>query len=120
MLPKIDPYRSCFYDRDARMTPDPSPPPPPAVIVWRTVDGPDLIEARLVRGDALPLYCSYVARAPGAREEEWRGYVGINFLPVGVGTCAAMQAAVEWHAWAVLRAGDHDKKKRTGEGDYAS
>jgi len=93
------------------MTPDLSPPPPLAATVRRRADGPDSIEARLVRRDATPLYLGYVVHASGADDEEWRGHVGIDFLPVGVGTCVAMEGAMERRALAKSSMGDTDGRR---------
>ncbi len=61
-------------------------------IHW-TERGPDLIEARAVLPDGRDVYAGYVAASPGQRA--WRGYVGSNFSPVGMGPQSVMQRAVE-------------------------
>jgi len=61
---------------------------------------PDLYEARLTLPDGKDVYVGYIAMTPGAAA--WRGYVGRRFEPVGMGSRAAMQEAVERRALEAL------------------
>jgi len=65
---------------------------------------PYLHEARLTADDGADLYAGYVAVSPGY--DDWRGYVGRGFIPVGLGSRPEMQAAVEQHARDVLAQGE--------------
>jgi hypothetical protein len=61
---------------------------------------PDLFEARLTTPEGKDVYVGYIAVTPGAAV--WRGYVGRSFEPVGMGSRAAMQEAVERRALEAL------------------
>ncbi len=62
------------------------------VIRWM-VRSPYLLEARVATDDGADLYAGYVAVTPGT--DDWRGYVGRAFVPLGMGPRTAMQRAVE-------------------------
>jgi len=65
---------------------------------------PYLHEARITAADGADLYAGYVAVSPGYND--WRGYVGRGFIPVGVGPRTEMQAAVEERARDILAQGE--------------
>ncbi len=46
------------------------------------------------------MYVGYVAVWAGS--DDWRGYVGINFTPVGVGPLPTMRRTVEEHMREIL------------------
>ncbi len=87
------------------MTVDGSPDEPGATwatsssstILWRPVVGRDLFEARIpARSGRSPgWYAGYVARTPGDGDDEWRGYIGLTHVPIGMGRREAVQAVVE-------------------------
>ncbi len=60
---------------------------------------PDLHEARVTLPDGRDLYVGYVATDPGMDlsmgHDVWRGYVGVGFIPVGMGPRDVMRRAVE-------------------------
>ncbi len=66
---------------------------------------PYLHEARVTTADGADPYAGYVAVSPGY--DDWRGYVGRGFIPVGMGPRQEMQAAVEERVAEIMR--------RTGE-----
>ncbi len=110
---EIEPVRSRCDDQVHPMTADPAPTSPR--IVWRPSPSTSIIEARVV--DLTPgsvlngVYVGYVARDVG---DIWRGYLGIDFVPVGVGEREALQEMIEERAWDLMRAG---ALTRRGEGD---
>ncbi len=65
---------------------------------------PYLHEARITAADGADLYAGYVAVSPGYND--WRGYVGRGFIPVGVGPRTEMQAAVEERVRDILTQGE--------------
>lgn len=65
---------------------------------------PCLHEARLTTADGADLYAGYVATTPG--DDDWRGYIGRGFVPLGLGTRTVMQAAVEQSAREILTQGE--------------
>ncbi len=67
---------------------------------------PYLHEARLTAPDGADLYVGYVAVSPGY--DDWRGYVGRGFIPVGLGSRPEMQAAVERRVAEIMRRGGED------------
>jgi len=67
---------------------------------------PYLHEARLTTADGADLYAGYVAVTPGA--DVWRGYVGWGFVPLGMGSRTAMQAAVEQRVAEIMQRGEED------------
>ncbi len=62
---------------------------------------PDLYEARATMPDGRDLYVGYVAVNPG--QAAWRGYLGLEFVHVGMGPRGVMQRAVEQYAVEALR-----------------
>jgi len=72
------------------------------MIRW-TERGSDLLEARVVRPDGRDVYAGYIAASPG--QGVWRGYVGADFSPVGVGPRAVMQRAVEQGVAEIIQRG---------------
>ncbi len=70
-------------------------------LIWREIGIPNLLEARLIVGVGNGVYVGYVARSPG--DDEWRGYIGLTHVLVGMGQRQVVQAAVERvarEAWA--------------------
>ncbi len=67
---------------------------------------PYLHEARLTTVDGADLYAGYVAVSPGY--DDWRGYVGRGFIPVGLGPRTEMQAAVERRVAEIMQRGGED------------
>ncbi len=65
---------------------------------------PYLHEARLTTADGADLYAGYVAVSPGY--DDWRGYVGRGFVPLGMGPRRVMQAAVERRVREILAHGE--------------
>ncbi len=66
---------------------------------------PYLHEARVMTAGA-DLYAGYVAVSPGY--DDWRGYVGRGFIPVGMGPRTEMQAAVERRVAEIMQHGGED------------
>jgi len=62
---------------------------------------PYLHEAHVMIADGADLYAGYVAVTPGA--DVWRGYVGRGFVPLGMGPCAVMQAAVAQQVMEIVK-----------------
>ncbi len=115
MLPKIELVRSRCDDQVHPMTDVSSY---PAVdIVWTPLTGATILEARVVDltlGSVLNgVYIGYVAHDAG---DVWRGYLGRDFVPVGVGPREALQGMIERRAWELVRAG---ALTRRGETDGA-
>jgi len=54
---------------------------------------PSLHEARVTLPDGTDTYVGYVAVSPG--DDVWRGYVGVGFIPVGMGPYNVMRRVVE-------------------------
>jgi len=67
---------------------------------------PYVHEARLTTVDGADLYAGYVAVSPGY--DDWRGYVGRGFIPVGLGPRTEMQAAVERRVAEIMQRGGED------------
>ena len=67
---------------------------------------PYLHEARLTTTAGADLYAGYVAVSPGY--DDWRGYVGRGFIPVGMGPRMEMQAAVERRVTEIMQRGGKD------------
>jgi hypothetical protein len=67
---------------------------------------PYLHEARLTTDGGVDLYAGYVAVSPGY--DDWRGYVGRGFIPLGLGPRTEMQAAVERRVAEIMRRGGED------------
>lgn len=67
---------------------------------------PYLHEARLTIVDCADIYAGYVAVSPGY--DDWRGYVGRGFIPVGLGPHTEMQTAVERRVAEIMRHGGKD------------
>ncbi len=61
---------------------------------------PYLHEARVVLPNGHDVFTSYVAASPG--QSAWRGDVGSNFAPVGMGPRQEMQRVVEQRAREIL------------------
>jgi len=68
---------------------------------------PYLHEARVVLPDGRDVYAGYVAASPG--QSAWRGYVGSNFAPLGMGPRSVMQRAVAQMAVDIMRNGGADQ-----------
>ncbi len=69
-------------------------------ITWRD-ESPSLHAAYITTVQGQEIYAGYVAVSPGY--DDWRGYVGRGFIPVGLGPRAVMQRLVEQHTrdiWA--------------------
>ncbi len=77
----------------------------PPVIHW-IERSPYLHEARVTTAAGADLYAGYVAVSPGY--DDWRGYVGRGFIPVGMGPRTEMQTAVERRVAEILRHGGED------------
>ncbi len=54
--------------------------------------------------DGADIYAGYVAVSPGYND--WRGYVGRGFTPLGVGSLTEMQATVAQRAREILTHGE--------------
>ena len=67
---------------------------------------PYVHEARLTTAEGADLYVGYVAVSPGY--DDWRGYVGRGFIPVGMGPRTEMQVAVERRVAEIMRRGGED------------
>jgi len=67
---------------------------------------PYLHEARVTTAAGADLYAGYVAVSPGY--DDWRGYVGRGFIPVGLGPRTEMQAAVERRVAEIMQRGGED------------
>jgi len=68
--------------------------------------GSDLLEARAVLPDGRDVYAGYVAASPG--QSAWRGYVGSNFAPLGMGPRSVMQRAVAQMVVDIIQRGHED------------
>jgi len=77
--------------------------------------GPDLYEARAVLPDGRDVYAGYVAASPG--QSAWRGYVGSNFAPLGMGPRSVMQRAVAQMVVDIIRNGGSAQQRATLEWD---
>jgi len=94
-----------------------SPPPSASAlrIVWQPARSAAILEARMV--DPAPgsplddVYVGYLARDAG---DTWRGYLGVSFVPVGVGPRETLQEMIEQRAWELLRAGALTRGGGTG------
>jgi len=78
------------------------------MIRW-TERGQDLLEARAVLPDGRDVYAGYVAASPG--QSAWRGYVGSNFAPLGMGPRSVMQRAVAQMVVDIMRNGSADQQR---------
>jgi len=58
--------------------------------------------------DGRDVYAGYVAASPG--QSAWRGYVGSNFSPVGMGPRSVMQRAVAQMVADIMRDGSADQQ----------
>ncbi len=67
---------------------------------------PYVHEARLTTAEGADLYVGYVAVSPGY--DDWRGYVGRGFIPVGLGPHTEMQVAVERRVAEIMQRGGED------------
>ncbi len=67
---------------------------------------PYVHEARLTTAEGADLYVGYVAVSPGY--DDWRGYVGRGFIPVGLGPRTEMQVAVERRVAEIMQRGGED------------
>jgi hypothetical protein len=74
----------------------------PPVIHW-IARAPDLYEARAVLPNGRDVFAGYIAASPG--EGVWRGYVGADFSPVGMGPRGVMQRAVEQRVAEIIQRG---------------
>ncbi len=70
---------------------------------------PYLHEARVTTADGHDGYAGYVAAGSG--QGAWRGYVGADFSPVGMGPRAVMQRAVEQGVADLLQDGSADQQR---------
>ena len=89
-------------------------------ITWQPVDALDLFEARIIDEGGRALYVGYVGHTPRDGDDQWRGYIGVTHVPVGMGRREAVQAAVERaarEAWAARRVGACDQGIVTGAHD---
>jgi len=80
-----------------------------AIVIHWIERGTDLLEARAVLPDGRDVYAGYVAASPG--QSAWRGYVGADFSPVGIGPRAVMQRAVEQGVADLLQDGSADQQR---------
>ncbi len=78
-----------------------------AIVIHWIERGSDLLEARAVLPDGRDVYAGYVAASPG--RGAWRGYVGSNFSPVGMGPQSVMQRAVAQMVAEIMRNGGADQ-----------
>ena len=76
---------------------------------------PYLHEARVTTTDGADLYAGYVAASPG--QSAWRGYVGSNFAPLGMGPRSVMQRAVAQMVADIVRNGSADQQRAALEWD---
>ncbi len=67
---------------------------------------PYLHEARVTTAAGADLYAGYVAVSPGY--DDWRGYVGRGFIPVGLGPRTEMHATVERRVAEIMQRGGED------------
>ena len=80
-----------------------------AIVIHWIQRGSDLLEARVVLPDGRAVYAGYVAASPG--QSAWRGYVGSNFSPLGMGPRSVMQRAVAQMVVDIIQHGDEDLAK---------
>jgi len=85
-----------------------------AIVIHWIERGSDLLEARAVLPDGRDVYAGYVAASPG--QSAWRGYVGSNFAPLGMGPWSVMQRAVAQMVVEIMRNGGADQQIATLEG----
>ncbi len=71
-----------------------------AIVIHWIERGSDLLEARAVLPDGRDVYAGYVAASPG--QSVWRGYVGSNFAPLGMGPQGVMQQAIAQRVAEIL------------------
>ncbi len=71
----------------------------PPAIHW-IARAADLYEARVLLPNGRDVFAGYIAASPG--EGVWRGYVGADFSPVGMGPRAVMQQAVAQRVAEIL------------------
>lgn len=75
-------------------------------IVWRPSSPLPIIEARVADPTpGSPLDGCYVGYVAGDATGVWRGYLGLDFVPVGTGARETLQEEIERWAWVLLRAG---------------
>jgi len=79
-----------------------------AIVIHWIERGSDLLEARAVLPDGRDIYAGYVAASPG--QSAWRGYVGADFSPVGMGPRGVMQRAVAQMVADIMRNGSADQQ----------
>ncbi len=77
-----------------------------AIVIHWIERGSDLLEARAVLPDGRDIYAGYVAASPG--QSAWRGDVGSNFAPLGMGPRMVMQRAVAQMVVDIIQHGDED------------
>jgi len=80
-----------------------------AIVIHWIERGSDLLEARAMLPDGRDVYAGYVAASPG--QSAWRGYVGSNFAPLGMGPRSVMQRAVAQMVVDIIQHGDEDLAK---------
>ncbi len=85
-----------------------------AIVIHWIQRGSDLLEARVVLPDGRAVYAGYVAASPG--QSAWRGYVGSNFAPLGMGPQSVMQRAVAQMIAEILQDGSADQQLAALEG----
>jgi hypothetical protein len=86
-----------------------------AIVIHWIERGTDLLEARAVLPDGRDVYAGYVAASPG--QSAWRGYVGSNFAPLGMGPRSVMQRAVAQMVVDIMRNGGSAQQRATLEWD---
>jgi len=69
------------------------------MIGWRE-ESPTLHAAYVTTAEGREVYVGYVATTPDC--DDWRGYIGADFVPVGSGPRGVMQAAVEQRGQELL------------------
>ncbi len=82
-----------------------------AIVIHWIERGSDLLEARAVLPDGRDVYAGYVAASPG--QSAWRGYVGSNFAPLGMGPRSVMQRAVAQMVADIVQDGSADQQLAT-------
>ncbi len=80
-----------------------------AIVIHWIERGSDLLEARAVLPDGRDIYAGYVAASPG--QSAWRGYVGSNFAPLGMGPRSVMQRAVAQMIAEILQDGRANQQR---------
>lgn len=73
-----------------------------AALATRWIErSPSLHEARVTLPHGTDAYVGYVATTPG--HDVWRGYVGVGFIPVGMGPRNVMRRAVQQRVAEALK-----------------